>query len=349
MKRETKIGLLALVTIAVFVVGYNFLKGRDLFSDSATYNIVYEDVDQLGVGDLVTLNGLRVGQVTRAVLNPENVKSILVSITVDEDLPIPKTARALIKQDGPLGGKFIALDFALPCGGADCAVDGDYLQAAQEGMLASLIGDPAQLREYTDIAREAAGPIIDSIGVRLDTSALGRTLANTEVATRNLATLTAQLDRLLARSNDNIVGTTANLQTITRALADDEQRIGSILANVDSATARFAAIDLQTTLDAANATLRDLRATLETSNGALASLGETTAKINRGEGALGKLVNEDDIYTRLDRTITNFDLLAQDFRLNPKRYVNVSVFGKKQKDYELPENDPAAGQLPVDD
>jgi len=348
MSRETKIGLLAIVAIAVLVVGYNFLKGQEVFSKTNTYYIVYENVDQLGIGDMVVINGYRIGQVTDIQLNKENVRSLIVAITLGDDLPIPKDASALIKSDGLLGGRFISLEFEKACSGANCAVSGDYLQPAEESMIAGLIGDPASLTPYIDLVRTNTGPIIDSITSRTDTNGIGRTMRSLEATSRNLESLTGKLDRLLARTSNNLTETTGNVASITQNLEENNAKIASILSNVDSTTAGLAQLDMTSTLNAVNATLKDLRGTLQTSNGAMENIAGVTKSINDGEGTLGKLIGEDDIYTRLDRAVTNLDLLMQDFRLNPKRYVNVSVFGKKDKEYKVPGDDPAEPQLPDD-
>ena len=342
MNRETKIGALALAAIAIVVIGYNFLKGVEVFSDNDTYYVVYENVDQLAVGNLVTLNGYRVGQVSSINLNEENVRALTVGLRIDEDLPIPRDAEAVIKSDGLLGGRFVSLEFDRACTGeGDCAEDGDFLAAGEESVLQALLGDPAQIRQYTEVAQEAVGPLVDSITGRFDTNTVGRTLRNLEVTTENLAVVTARIDRLLAASSANLARTTENIEAVTGNLADNEASISSILANVDSTTGQLAALDLEATLSSVDATLQDLRATLEKSQGTVENLNGITTAINQGEGTLGKLITEDDVYVRLDRTMTNLDLLLQDFRLNPKRYVNVSVFGKRQKEYENPEDDPA--------
>lgn len=346
MKRETKLGLLAIVTLAVVFFGYRFLKGAGVFDSQNTFNIVYDEVAGLGTGDAVTINGYRVGLVTSVGLNPDNVRSLVVSIGVDEDLPIPKNTAALIQSDGILGGKFISLEFDRACTGADCAVSGDYLQAAEQTVLEGLLGDPTELTPYFDAVRDNVGPVVDSITARTDTNGIGRTLRNFERTSENLAALTAKMDRLLARSDANVQATLASVAAITRNLEENNGRIASILANVDSATVALARTDLQATLGGVDAALVDLRQTLQSSSGAIENLNAVTRKIDSGEGSLGMLINDRGLYDRLERTAANTDLLLQDFRLNPKRYVNVSVFGKRQRDYELPEDDPAEPALP---
>ncbi len=346
MKRETKLGLLAIVTLVVIFLGYRFLKGAGVFSSQNSFSIVYEEVDGLGTGDLVAINGFRVGLVTDVQLNPENVRSLIVTIGVDDELPIPKNATALIESDGILGGKFISLVFDKACSGGDCAVSGDYLTAAEQTVLAGLIGDPAELTPYFDLLRSNAGPVIDSITSRTDTNGIGRTLRNFETTSRNLAALTEKIDRLLARSSNDLTKTLNSVAGITANLESNNAKIGSILSNVDSTTRNLATVDLGKTLQDVELALTDLRKTLNSSSGAIENLDRVTQKIDSGEGSLGKLINDPGIYDRLDRVMANTDLLLQDFRLNPKRYVGVSVFGKKQKEYDLPENDPAKDNSP---
>ena len=348
MKRETKIGLLALITIVVIAIGFQFLKGKSLFSTTATYYVVYENVAELAKGDMVVINGYKIGQVSGIELNMDNVRSLIVSVEVDNSLPIPKTAGALIKSDGLLGGKFISLEFDEACSGDNCAQSGDYLQAAEESIISGLIGDPASLEPYIDLVKDNAGPLLDSITSRTDTNGIGRTMQNLEATSQNLASLTAKLDRLLLTSSANLSATTKHVAGITKNLEENNYRIASILASVDTTTAKLSMLNLEHTLTQVNETLQGLRSTLDTSQQAMGNIAAITESIEKGEGSLGKLIGEDDIYTRLDRTVTNLDLLLQDFRLNPKRYVNVSVFGKKQKEYTYPDEDPAEKDLPTD-
>ncbi len=346
MKRETKIGLLAIVTLVIIFLGYRFLKGAGVFNSQNTFYIVYENVAGLGTGDLVTINGFRVGTVTSIVLNPDNVRSLIVGIGVDEDLPIPKTAGALIKSDGLLGGKFISLEFDVACAGSNCAETGDYLQPSEMSAIASLLGDPKELTPYFDALRSNVGPLIDSVTSRTDTNTIGRTMRNLEVTTQNLTLLTAKIDRLLGASSADLSRSLRSMAGITANLERNNAKIGSILTSVDSTTRKLSTVDLGNTLKEVELSLQELRSTLDKSNGAVQNLANVTEKIDQGDGTLGKLINDDDLYQRLERTAANVDLLLQDLRLNPKRYVNVSVFGKKQKTYDLPSDDPAEDVLP---
>ena len=118
-------------------------------------------------------------------------------------------------------------------------------------------------------------------------------------------------------------------------LENNKEQLDSSLKNVDNITSNFSKLSDSLTNAGLVETVSDFKTTVERLNGVL-------SKIEKGEGSLGKLTHDDELYTNLTEASRQLDLLLQDFRLNPKRYVNVSVFGKKQKEYELPENDPAA-------
>jgi phospholipid/cholesterol/gamma-HCH transport system substrate-binding protein len=132
---------------------------------------------------------------------------------------------------------------------------------------------------------------------------------------------------------------------LTGALADNTDRITATLSNLEAVTgdlkeANFADRTVQT-MESANAALTSMEGTLVETRDAVNSLKSILSGIEDGEGTLGKLANDPELYTNLNSMSRNLDLLLQDFRLNPKRYINVSVFGKKQKEYQLPEDDPA--------
>lgn len=345
MKKETRIGILAIVTIILAILGYNFLKGKDFFSSTNTYKVIYNNVDQLVVSDPVLINGYKIGQIVNIKLDPKNVKSLEVSISVSSDIPVPKNAVAVIKSSGMLGGKFISLEFNKACNGTNCAQDGDAIRGRQQGFLEAYVGKPEDLKEYGEVIADSAGPTLDSLLKAADTMSVGRTMSNIEISTQNLKALSKKLDLLLAQSNNDLLATTQNISKITNNIAANNSKINRIISNLDSATQKVAQLDIKKPVDELNKTLVSLKSTLESSKTAIANINEMTTSLAEGKGTLGKLINEEDLYNNLNRTIKNTDLLLQDFRLNPKRYINVSVFGKKQKAYELPADDPAKEKL----
>jgi phospholipid/cholesterol/gamma-HCH transport system substrate-binding protein len=144
--------------------------------------------------------------------------------------------------------------------------------------------------------------------------------------------------RNLRESIQGLTGVVESFQKSAGALNElldkNKVHIDSSMRNIDKLTSNFA--KLSDSLAAANLgeTINNLESTMKNLDGIL-------SKIEKGEGTMGKLMKDEDLYNNLAEASRELDLLLQDFRLNPKRYVNVSVFGKKQIDYALPENDPA--------
>lgn len=138
------------------------------------------------------------------------------------------------------------------------------------------------------------------------------------------------------------------MATITNSLAKSNQKIEGLLANLDKITADLAKSNLSNTvlktnetLDASKVAITELKSTLETTGKTMSDLSQVLKKLDSGDGSVAKLMNDKKLYQNIESTTKNLDLLLQDLRLNPKRYAHFSVFGKKQKEYTLPQNDPA--------
>lgn len=339
MSNETKIGILAIVAIGLVLWGYTFIKGQNLFSSSLVIYAEYEAVDQLGRSAPIYINGFRVGNVTDVYLNPKTLQSVIVEMDIKEKLPIPKNTVAEIVSSGLLGDKIINLKFSAPCGGSDCVESGDYIQGVVKGLLASMVGEPEDLQQYVNVITAGLNTVLDTVGKR----AQGE--INTIQATlNNLRTTSEELNRLVAVRANRIL---ADVEVLTKSVSSKSGQIERIISNVDSLTTELAQLQLNQRLDETfantNTAMASLNSTVASADSAVTALYGVLNEVNSGQGTLGKLVKDEQLYNNLQRSTTNLDLLLQDFRLNPKRYVNVSVFGggKKEKAYKVPEDDPA--------
>lgn len=342
ISKELILGAVAIATVGIMIWGYNFLKGQDLFSESMTLHSTYDDVYQLAVSSPVYINGLKVGSVSHIDINRENVKEMRVSYFIDGDYGIPKDARAVMISEGLVGGKALALKFDHVCKG-DCAQDGDHLESGKESLLASM-APKEEVNEYIEAVKSA---ITSSLGG--ENGEASGMMTNLDATMSNMATLTASLDRTMARSSKSLSNTFANLDQITQNLAANNARINTMLANLESITTDLKAAKMSGVVDKANLAMDDTRATiqqlknvLDNGDKTVGRLNALLSKIENGEGSLGSLVNDPNLYKNLEATSRNMSLLLQDLRLNPKRYVSLSIFGgKNDKEYVKPENDPA--------
>ena len=163
MSREVKVGLLAIITIFMSIWGYKFVKGSNMFKSTKTFTTTFDDVTGLNGSSSVFLNGLKVGQVLSIKLNPDNVKTMDVVYNVDGDIPIPQNAVAQMKNEGVMGGKFIAISFDKPCTGPDCAKSGQELQGEVVGFLGSMIPE-GEMGEYFGGASGELRALLSEIG-----------------------------------------------------------------------------------------------------------------------------------------------------------------------------------------
>jgi phospholipid/cholesterol/gamma-HCH transport system substrate-binding protein len=347
MTKEVKLGLLTIITILIAVWGYKFIKGQDLLHKSTTYYTTFNDVTDLAVSSDVTLNGLKVGTVTKINLNPQNVHQMDVYFRVDGDLPIPKNAEVILRSEGLVGGKLLAINFDKPCSDNDCAEDGSFLKNKSLGLLSSLV-DPSEVSSYVDNATSGARELLEDIGKEGNNTKVDLIVRNLELTMANMSKLTNSMNALAVNSNTNVNILLNNLNKITKNLADNNEQISSLLKNLNTSSQQIASADLSKTIkntDAmlinSNEAVKKLDSTIAASKKSMDELNTLLVKLNDGGGSLGKLINDKKLYDNLESTSKNLSLLLQDLRLNPKRYLNVSLIARKDKPYELPENDPA--------
>ncbi len=346
MSREVKVGLLAIVAIFFAIWGYKFVKGQNLFKSTNTYYTTFNDVTALAASSAVLLNGYKVGQVTSIKLHPDDVKKMDVFFIVDGDIPVPRDAKVQMRSEGVMGGKQLTLAFAKPCTTNDCAESGQYLHGENIGLLASMMG----VDEMSSYVTEATGgfqDVISKLGSPNSKGKVNDIIRNLDITIAKLAELSEATTQLIKASNSSLTSTLNNLNKITDNLAENNTQITTIMSNLNKVTADINNANIGNTVTKANSMIdntsvmvKDVNKTITSLDSSIKNLTSLTNKVNNGVGTMGKLINDKDLYLSLEETTKNLNLLLQDLRLNPKRYVNISVFGKNRT-YTLPEEDPA--------
>lgn len=344
MSKEVRLGLFTLLILAATIWGYTFLKGKNLLSRDHYYTTLLDDVSQLNVSSPVFINGLKVGAITKIELNPENIKQMIVHFNVDGDYRVPKNAVAEIIQESVVGGKAISVAYEELCNGSNCAENGDNLTSKNIGMLGSMLGE-GEVDGYISSLSDEVKEVLENIGSEDSKGALNGTIRELEIAVKNISELSRTTNRLIASSYKSLNATLDNMSIVTNNLAMNNAKINGTLDNISGITTDLKKANIGGTLNATSENLdvsiKQLNETLKTTDEVMKNLNSVLAKANEGEGSLSKLLNDKDLYANLENTSKNLSLLLQDLRLNPKRYVNVSVFGRKGKDYVVPKDDPA--------
>jgi len=350
MSNETKIGLMATIVIAAFIWGFKFIQGKNLFSQNNVFYVEYDDVSELQTSAPVFKNGLQIGTVADINFKGDDMDKVIVTLDVDGDLKVPKSATADLVYMGVMGGRGVYLNFKKPCSGADCAQSGDYLNAVGKGLLGSLV-DPNEIPEYLDQLSSGAKDIMKQLNSSLkDPTAANEPMVkmvnNLSKTLENLSRTTAELNNLMAGSAAPLKKTLQNVEGLTANLNNNNDKITAVLANTEAMTGKLKDLELKPTIDKTNGTIEsakktmdDLRITLEKANTTFDGINKLLAGIQAGEGTIGKLANDKALYEKLDATLREVELLMQDVRLHPKRYTR--ILGKKETPYETPVNDPA--------
>ena len=350
MSNETKIGILAVVATAILIWGYKFLKGQNILTSSTLLYTEYQQVEGLQASSDVIISGFKVGVVSDIYLKPEDMKTIVVVMNIDRGVDIPKDTRAEIISTSLMGGKAIALKFDSPCSGADCVENGDYLRGTTQGFLESVVGDPSEFDSYISSVTSNLGEALDTLSNELSdpnsNNEIAKTFQELQAVIRNLNATTASLNRFINASAAQMNGVLSNMNSISENIASSNDDVKKMLANMASFSGELDEMDLSVTIKKANKTLDgstaaidQLNTTLQSTDKAVGQLGTMVNKMKNGEGTMGKLLGDEELYSNLENSTRQLNLLLQDIRLNPKRYTR--ILSKKQIEYEKPENDPA--------
>jgi len=285
------------------VFSYNYLKGINLFEKTRTFKIVYTKVDGLSPSNPVTLNGYKIGKVQKINFNPNDTKELIVDVVIENDVKFSKTSKAELYETGLIGGKAIAI---IPDYDNNViAKSGDYLIGVVKPGLTDLVNQiMPQIQLQLEAVMKKAEIVLSNVNSLFDEE----TKESLKSSIDEFGSLTNSLSETSANINDFIKDNSPNLTTTINNLNETSLKIKDISSSMSE-------VDL-------NLILTNLDSTIS-------NLNKITHKLNQGEGTIGKLLYDDVLFKNLDDATKNLEELIEDIKLNPKRYVHFSIFGKK--------------------
>ncbi|GAA4735400.1 MlaD family protein [Flavisolibacter ginsenosidimutans] len=313
---EVKVGLLAIAAIIVLVIGFNFLKGSSFFSKPFTLYAHFPNIGSLEKSNDVKINGLTVGKVYNYKAADKEVNSITVEIRIDKDIAIPKNSVAFI--DGSvLGSPYINVQKGTA---GDYLKSGDSISTKLEmGLLGGLQAQVAPTITRLNETFDSLKLVIGGLNSIFDPS----TKNNLRSLITNLTLSSAQLNQLLNAQSGALAQSLGNMNAITANLAKNNDAITSSIRNVEVTTSHLAGANIEGMVSALQSTINQLQSTI--------------GKFNNNNGTLGLLMNDRGLYdklegntTRLNQGLLSLEILLDDIRVHPKRYLNISVFGGKK-------------------
>ncbi len=313
ISRELKTGAVAITVIVLFIWGFNYLKGHNLFeSTSKFYYTEYNNVQGLNTASVVTINGYNVGKVEEITFNTDPLKKgeLVVKFSLSEEFSFSKQSIAKIYSASLMGGKSLAI---IPSYEGEMAEKGDYLKGEIESDMFSSVGEklnPLQAKLENVIV--SADSLLVSINNVIDHQSqihIKDAIAEFSEIMANLNSITKNADSLVVSNKDKLEGTLSNAEHITENLSSISDTL-------------------------ANANLGNLVRKMELM---LDNLNNISAGIERGEGTLGKFVKNDSVYNNLNGATKELEELLREVKLHPKRFVHFSMFGKKEEPYKAEE------------
>jgi phospholipid/cholesterol/gamma-HCH transport system substrate-binding protein len=314
MSKELKTGIVLIIIIVSFIWGFNFLKGHDIFQpNSRSYNVEYTNVGGLTEASLVTINGLKVGQVDDIDFNdsPEKRGHLIVRFSLENDFEFSKNSVVKIYSPNPLSGSNLAI---IPSYEGESAVSGDFLKGQIESSLFTSIGeklDPIQSKLENVIV--SADTLFQRINNVLDY----KTSESIKRSVKGLELTIVDIRETLSSVNSMIDSTSVGLKVTienTKNITDNLSKVTDTLANSNIGEI-----------------MRKAEITLTSVNFLLDGM-------DKGKGTLGKLINDDAMYDNLTNVSKELEYLLREMKLNPKRFVHFSLFGKRAKSFNEENN-----------
>ena len=286
--------------------GIRFLSGIDIFSRNAQYYAHYDSVAGLQEASPVEINGVKVGTVTHIALQPEE-RCVVVELTVKRQYPIPVDSEALLVSGGLMGGKSIALNLG---SSPELLASGDQIKASvASDMMEELSQGITPIMERMNRLADELTSTLESVHGVVDSNA-----SNIEGLVAHLNSISGNLDTILSSEREGLQGAVRGLSEFSTTLGNNAERLDSLMANMAAFSEQLARADVIANLDA----------TLQELNGVL-------AEIHSGEGSLGQLLNNPDLYNNLTAASDNLSALLADLKEHPSRYVHFSLFGRSEE------------------
>ncbi|MCQ2272882.1 MAG: MlaD family protein [Bacteroidales bacterium] len=307
-KSKLKVGIFCIVAVIVFYLGACFFKGVSAFGKKTYYYAVFENTGGLQASNAVMLNGYKIGQVTNVTMLSDNPVRLCAELMITEPVNIPKDSKVQVAPKDLLGGTVINILMG---------TDTKFLR--EKDTMATFVV-PAMTDGIDEMKTK-----INSILVSVDTIALSlKDVLSSEGGAQdlkgtlaNLEQTTANLTYILAANKDKVGKLVTNLEAFSNTLQAASPELESIVSNLDNISDSLAQANVKQLVNDASKAVGDIQLMVD--------------KMQRGEGTLGQIVNNDTLYTNLEKSLDSFNALLVDLKANPKKYINVTVFGKKEK------------------
>jgi phospholipid/cholesterol/gamma-HCH transport system substrate-binding protein len=325
---ETKIGALTVIAVALLVLGFNFLKGKSLLKAGNFLYARFDNTKGLTPSNPVLIKGYQVGSVQDIEAADKSLHEITITIKLNDKFNIPDNSIAAIKEN-PLGSPSIEIILGnsttfLPSGSTIKSTN-------NSGMFAELSSKVGPVADKLTATLNSLDSVLRNVNTILDPNTKGNlqsVVANLSKATGSFVSSSASLDKLLNTQTGALAQSLDNVNSFTKNLASNNGKLTNVMNNLEETTGHLAKADI-------DGVVNKLRNSVDQLNSAM-------TRLNSTDGSIGALLNDKQLYNNMNNTVRSLNILMDDLRVHPKRYVSISIFGKKDK------GTPLTAPLPVD-
>jgi phospholipid/cholesterol/gamma-HCH transport system substrate-binding protein len=325
IRNEVTVGALTLIGIVTLILGYNYLRGNDVFTRTQKIKINFPNTTGLYTANSIVINGLEVGRVSEINLASDPAHQVIVTVNLPHDLFIPDDSKFQIMSVDLLGKKAITITKGTST--KPLSTDKIYMGLSSVDMIAELTQQIVPLKDKAETLMGTLDTMMKDVHIALgkgENSNLNVAMKEVTSALKSANKLLANVSTLMSAEKGNIQsliknadGVMLNANTLTKKLADNSQKIENILADIEKFSGNISELELKETIESAKKTLTEISNLL--------------ASVNEGQGTLGKIVKDESLYTSIDSTINTLNSLLKDVQANPKRYVSLSLIERKDK------------------
>lgn len=314
MKREVRIGIFAVAMILCTWAGIRFLSGIDIFSRNVDYYAAYDQVSGMQEASPVVMRGVKIGTVTEIIFDSTDSEQVLLRLTVKKQFDIPKDSEARMASSGIMGGKMVEI---VPGSSSEMLEKGDMMRSTQVPDMMEAI-DPI-MQQVTVLADEL------TVTLKALHEVVENNASNIEGMTSHMNSITGNIDQLLTSEKEGLKRAVKGISEFSTTLGNNAARLDSLMANMNSFSTKLAETQVVENLDKT-----------------LAELSTVLTEIREGDGTVGKLLSDEELYARLTQASENLSLLLADLKEHPSRYVHFSLFGQNEEKQQAKEAKRAA-------
>ncbi len=314
MKREVRIGIFAVAMILCAWAGIRFLSGIDIFSRNVDYYAAYDQVSGMQEASPVVMRGVKIGTVTEIIFDSTDSEQVLLRLTVKKQFDIPKDSEARMASSGIMGGKMVEI---VPGSSSEMLEKGDTMRSTQVPDMMEAI-DPI-MQQVTVLADEL------TVTLKALHEVVESNASNIEGMTSHMNSITGNIDQLLTSEKEGLKRAVKGISEFSTTLGNNAARLDSLMANMNSFSTKLAETQVVENLDKT-----------------LAELSTVLTEIREGDGTVGKLLSDEELYARLTQASENLSLLLADLKEHPSRYVHFSLFGQNEEKQQAKEAKRAA-------